>query len=94
MISATTDVEVDHIAAMPPRCGGTVGQMTVIDDVPAPDTEATKAFGSRVMGIVNDSAIGLLLSIGHQTGLFDAMATLPGATSSEIASAAVRPGRA
>ena len=88
MISATTDVEVDHIPAMPPRRDGTVGQMTVIDDVPAPDTEATKAFGSRVMGIVNDSAIGLLLSIGHQTGLFDAMATLPGATSSEIASAA------
>jgi SAM-dependent methyltransferase len=88
MISATNDVEVDHIPAMPCRRDGTVGQMTVIDDVPAPDTEATKAFGSRVMGIVNDSAIGLLLSIGHQTGLFDAMATLPGATSSEIASGA------
>jgi SAM-dependent methyltransferase len=62
--------------------------MTVIDDVPAPDAEATKAFGSRVMGIVNHSAIGLLLSIGHQTGLFDTMATLPGATSADIASAA------
>ena len=88
MISATTDVEVDHIPAMPCRRGGTLGQMTVIDDVPAPDTEATKAFGSRVLGIVNTSATGLLLSIGHQTGLFDAMAGLPGATSSEIASAA------
>ena len=88
MISPTIDVDVDHIPAIPCRGDGTVEKMTVIDDVPAPDTEATKAFGSRVMGIVNDSAIGLLLSIGHQTGLFDAMATLPGATSSEIASAA------
>jgi len=62
--------------------------MTVIDDVPAPDTAATKAFGSRVLGILNDAATGLLLSIGHQTGLFETMAGLPGATSSEIASAA------
>jgi SAM-dependent methyltransferase len=88
MISATIDVELDHIPTMLCCRASTFGNMTVIDDVPAPDTDATKAFGSRVMGIVNDSAIGLLLSIGHQTGLFDAMAAIPGATSSEVASAA------
>jgi SAM-dependent methyltransferase len=88
MISATIDVELDHIPTMLCCRTSTFGNMTVIDDVPSPDTDATKAFGSRVMGIVNDSAIGLLLSIGHQTGLFDAMAAIPGATSSEVASAA------
>ena len=41
-----------------------------------------------MLGIVNDGAIALLLSIGHQTGLFDRMASLAPATSAEIASAA------
>src|SRR5690349_21682972 len=41
-----------------------------------------------MLGVVNDAAVALLLSIGHQTGLFDRMATLASATSAGIASAA------
>ena len=41
-----------------------------------------------MVGHVNDAAIALLLSIGHQTGLFDSMTTNGPATSAEIASTA------
>jgi SAM-dependent methyltransferase len=47
-----------------------------------------EAFGRRMLGIVNDAGVALLLSIGHQTGLFDCMANLAPATSDEIAAAA------
>ena len=63
--------------------------MTATDQLlESESSDAAKAFGPRMLGIVNDAAIGLLLSIGHQTGLFDCMATLAPATSVEIASAA------
>ncbi len=54
------------------------------------ETESTdaEAFGRRMLGVLNDAAVALLLSIGHQTGLFDCMANLASATSAEIASAA------
>jgi len=39
-------------------------------------------------GILNDAALALMISVGHRTGLFDVMATLPAATSEQIASAA------
>lgn len=42
----------------------------------------------EVLRIVNDGMLGLQISIGHRTGLFDRMATLPPATSREIAEAA------
>ncbi|MGV9803424.1 class I SAM-dependent methyltransferase [Mycobacterium sp. NPDC003449] len=38
-----------------------------------------------MVGVVNDAAIALLLSIGHQTGLFDSMVASGPATSVEIA---------
>jgi SAM-dependent methyltransferase len=41
-----------------------------------------------MLGIVNDAGVALLLSIGHQTGLFDCMANLAPDTSDEIAAAA------
>jgi 2-polyprenyl-3-methyl-5-hydroxy-6-metoxy-1,4-benzoquinol methylase len=41
-----------------------------------------------MLSLVNDAAVTLLISIGHQTGLFDRMAALAAATSTEIASAA------
>lgn len=50
--------------------------------------ETAEDFGNRVVGIVNDAAVALLLSIGHQTGLFDSLAELPAATSTQIADAA------
>ena len=53
-----------------------------------PSTDLADAFGARMVGIVNDAAIALLCSIGHQTGLFDTLAELPPATSAQIADSA------
>jgi len=39
-------------------------------------------------GILNSSALALMVSIGHQTGLFDTMSSLPPSTSQQIAQAA------
>ncbi len=41
-----------------------------------------------MLGILNDGALALMISIGHRTGLFDTMATLPPITSGELATAA------
>ena len=43
------------------------------------------AFAARFLRALNDGALCLMASIGHRTGLFDAMSTLPPATSEEIA---------
>jgi ubiquinone/menaquinone biosynthesis C-methylase UbiE len=45
-------------------------------------------FGGRMLSILNDGMITLLISVGHKTGLFDALADNPRATSREIAQAA------
>ena len=42
----------------------------------------------RLVQILNDGAIAVLASLGHQTGLFDTLADLPPATSEQIADAA------
>lgn len=47
-----------------------------------------EAFAQRMVGILNDSSLALMMSIGHQTGLFDTMAKLPPSTSEQIAKAA------
>jgi ubiquinone/menaquinone biosynthesis C-methylase UbiE len=46
------------------------------------------AFVGKMVGIVNQAALALMTSVGRQTGLFEAMATLPPSTSTEIARAA------
>jgi 2-polyprenyl-3-methyl-5-hydroxy-6-metoxy-1,4-benzoquinol methylase len=55
-----------------------------------PDIDQARAeeFAERMVGVLNEGAIALMTSIGHRTGLFDAMAGLPSSTSEEIASAA------
>jgi len=55
-----------------------------------PDLDQAKAeeFAERMVGVLNEEAIALMTSIGHRTGLFDAMAGLPPSTSEQIASAA------
>jgi SAM-dependent methyltransferase len=53
-----------------------------------PDPTRTEPFAERALGIVNGGSLSLMLSIGHRTGLFDALATLPPSTSHEIATAA------
>lgn len=50
--------------------------------------EKAEQFAERMMGVLNEGAVALMSSIGHQTGLFDTMAVLPPATSAQIADAA------
>ncbi|MGD1939889.1 MAG: class I SAM-dependent methyltransferase [Leptolyngbyaceae cyanobacterium] len=54
----------------------------------APDPQVTAQFADRLLDILNSGAIASMLSIGHRTGLLDAMATLPAATSATIAATA------
>jgi 23S rRNA pseudoU1915 N3-methylase RlmH len=36
----------------------------------------SEEFADRLMGVLNDGAMSLMFSIGHRTGLFDAMASM------------------
>lgn len=45
-------------------------------------------FLERVAGVIDAGAQSVMIALGHRTGLFDAMSSLPPATSDEIASAA------
>lgn len=59
------------------------------NDVAAPlDQAAVDAFMARMGDVLNSAGLVLMISIGHRTSLFDVMATLPPATSAEIAAAA------
>lgn len=52
------------------------------------DAARSEAFAQKMMQHLNSAAITLILSIGHRTGLLDAMAQLGPSTSDEIAQAA------
>ena len=52
------------------------------------DQERAEAFAGRLLEALNGGATALMTSIGHRTGLFDAMAGLPPSNSEEIGSAA------
>ncbi len=52
------------------------------------DQAKAEAFAGRMTALLNDAFVGMLVSIGHQTRLFDAMAELPAASSDAIAQAA------
>jgi Methyltransferase domain len=52
------------------------------------DPAAAEEFAGRLIGILTDSSLALMISIGHQVGPFDTLAQLPPATSQEIANAA------
>ncbi len=59
------------------------GKSVVIDQLKA------EAFAGRMLDVLNNSLLGLMISIGYQTNLFDIMSRLPSpATSAEIAKAA------
>src|SRR6201993_1160603 len=45
-------------------------------------------FAGRMLGMMNEAALALMVSVGHRTGLFDVMAAMPAATSAAIASRA------
>ena len=56
--------------------------MTTLEDAP------TQQFAERIIGTIDSASVALLLSIGHQTGLFDTLADFPPATGAQIADAA------
>ena len=49
------------------------------------DSKKAEAFGGRLMGHLNSGAFCLMASIGHRTGLFDAMRDQPSMTSDALA---------
>ena len=51
-------------------------------------TDTTEEFAERMVGVIDNASLAILLSIGHQTKLFDTLAELPPATSAQIAAAA------
>ncbi|WP_100447978.1 class I SAM-dependent methyltransferase [Glycomyces xiaoerkulensis] len=63
---------------------------TTTPAVPAsqPDPEAVGRFAESVFGTLAAGSTALMISVGHRTGLFDAMAGLPPATSAQIAAEA------
>ena len=62
--------------------------MTAVELTAHPDAAAVEEFGDRMVGILNDACTALMSSIGHQTGLFEALAGRPPATSDEVAAVA------
>jgi hypothetical protein len=52
------------------------------------DAERAEAFAGRMLDMLNGGALMVMTSVGHRTGLFDALAELDGATSGELAGAA------
>jgi len=54
----------------------------------ATDVTSQDDFSERLLGMLNDGALSLMVSIGHRVGLFDAMADLPPSGSAAIAAAA------
>ncbi|MGH3532786.1 MAG: class I SAM-dependent methyltransferase [Mycobacterium sp.] len=61
--------------------------MTALDPSPAAAGETAEDFGKRMVAALDNASLAILLSVGHQTGLLDAMAGLPPATSAQIADA-------
>jgi SAM-dependent methyltransferase len=59
--------------------------MTAITQEERFDTARAEAFAGKLTEILEGGGLAIALSVGHKTGLFDALATLPPSTSSEIA---------
>ncbi len=49
------------------------------------DQAKAEAFAGRLLEVLNNGGLTLMISVGHRTGLFDAMSEFPPATSEEIA---------
>jgi SAM-dependent methyltransferase len=62
--TAPTNPTTMPLASDPTSVGGPV------------DEDRVAAFEDRLVGILNDSALSLMISLGHRTGLFDAIARL------------------
>ena len=55
---------------------------------PVYDQERAEMFAGRVLETLNSGALALMISVGHRTGLFDALAEVDQVTSAELAGAA------
>lgn len=62
--------------------------MSAATEQPAASAETTEEFASRMVAAIDSAALAILISVGHQTGLFDTLAGLPAATSAQLAEAA------
>jgi 2-polyprenyl-3-methyl-5-hydroxy-6-metoxy-1,4-benzoquinol methylase len=51
------------------------------------DQSRAEQFADKMVGLLNNASLSLMVSIGHRTGLFDKLATLPPSTSEQIAAA-------
>jgi ubiquinone/menaquinone biosynthesis C-methylase UbiE len=49
------------------------------------DQARSETFAEKLLSVLNHGALSLMVSVGHRTGLFDAMRELPPSTSEEIA---------
>jgi len=49
------------------------------------DQDRADRFANRLLQTMNEASVALMISIGHRTGLFDAFAELPSATSVQLA---------
>ncbi|HSH45633.1 MAG TPA: class I SAM-dependent methyltransferase [Longimicrobiales bacterium] len=56
---------------------------TMEGEAPELDMAAAERFGERFMGALNEGAMVVMTSIGHRTGLFEVLAGLDGAATSE-----------
>ena len=54
---------------------------------PELDMDKKEAFAGKMLNFLNGAGLTLMISIGHQTGLFDAMSNLPPSTTEQIAQA-------
>ena len=52
------------------------------------DEQRSEDFAGKLAGILNGAGLSLMISIGHRTGLFDALTGRAPSTSEEIASVA------
>src|SRR6516164_7126266 len=51
------------------------------------DQAKSEAFAQQMLGILNQGALSLMISIGHKTHLFDSLSSMVPSTSEQIASA-------
>ena len=52
------------------------------------DEPVAGSFAEKLLGMLNNAGLALMVSVGHRTGLFDVLDTLPTSTSQEIANSA------
>ena len=53
-----------------------------------PEPAAVEEFAGQLIGVLNHGMLALMISVGHRTGLFDAMSTMAPADSATIAASA------